>query len=435
MNKFLKVITLIVTVSLLSGCGIQIFAPRDTIKAPGATGFYAGVQDALEQSVGSDINLKYPLVDGVRTAFCTKDLDNCGGIEILAFYKKKTDSVGTHINVLCQDDGKWKSVQDIDLMGNELLQISFADLDADGCEEVVAGWQVHTKKDNQLCVYKMENKALVQRAGETYSAFTVCDIDNNGKQEIAVSLLNTETKKASATFYEFKDNEFILQSHLVLDGNISSYAGMSSSKLKTGETAIYLDAYKSSDTMITELIYMKDGVLYNPFADPNTRENRKTLRRVALKSRDINGDGFIEIPFMYSMNGYENGDPSEKQYITFWKYFDTEEYDTVLTAWYCKAQGYYLVLDNELAKKITVIYDSNEGTAIFCKWDKAGEAAGDEIFRIAAVDSNVFKKSPPEGYTKISETTEKVFAVKMGEASDFDLDPKKISQSFKYIID
>lgn len=185
-------------ISLLSGCSVQILAPEDTIRAPGATGFYAGVQQALEEAVGSDIILKYPLVDGIRTAFCTRDFDNCGEIEILAFYQKKAEGSVTRINVLTQVDDKWQSIQDVDPLGNELLEVSFADLDADGSDEIVAGWQVYTSKANQLCLYKMENKALVQRAGETYSAYTICDIDGNGQKEIAVSLLDAEAKKRFA---------------------------------------------------------------------------------------------------------------------------------------------------------------------------------------------------------------------------------------------
>ena len=43
-----------------------------------------------------------------------------------------------------------------------------------------------------------------------------------------------------------------------------------------GKTAVYLDGLKSSDVMITELIYYENGALFNPFAKGDYAENTVT---------------------------------------------------------------------------------------------------------------------------------------------------------------
>ena len=71
--RALKLCAAVAALALLSGCSMKGFSPEDTIKAPGATGYYAGVQKALEQAVGNDIVLKYPKVGANHSAFCSGD--------------------------------------------------------------------------------------------------------------------------------------------------------------------------------------------------------------------------------------------------------------------------------------------------------------------------------------------------------------------------
>ena len=191
MKKTIKLLAVLSAVLLLSGCSAKGLSPESTIKAPGATGYYAGVQKALEQAVGKDIVLKYPLVNGRRSAFCSGDFNGSGKDEVLAFYQQKGEAAVTRMNLLSWDNGKWSSVQDIDPAGKELLTADTSDLDLDGNFEILTGWQVSTAKTNQLCIYKMENGGLIQRADETYNAYTVCDIDNDGRDDVGIALIDS----------------------------------------------------------------------------------------------------------------------------------------------------------------------------------------------------------------------------------------------------
>ena len=447
MKKAIKICALILAAALFSGCSMKGFSPEDTIKAPGATGYYAGLQKALEEAVGNDIVLKYPQVGSNRSAFCSGDFDGNGKDEVLAFYQKKGESSVTRMNLLSWENGKWRSVQDLNPVGLELLQAEISDLDLDGAYEIITGWQISTAKTNQLSIFKMEGGGLVQRADEAYNAFVICDIDNDGRDDVGIAVISPDSKKASLTFSNFENNTVKTVSHIMLDGGVTEYVNVISSAVN-GKTAVYLDGVKSSDVMITELIYTENGNLYNPFANSDYAENTVTARRNGRKCKDINGDGTIEIPLAKPIAGYNL--VSGGGYYTDWSDYDGKDFQSVMAAWYCLSEGYYLMLDDSWREEVTVIFDSENGTAVFCRWNREQQTAGSEIFRIAVFDSEKFsegtssdtdggensEEASSAGYISLAVSDNKTFAVKF---TDYSGEPsptyEQLKSKFKFIVD
>lgn len=446
-EKVLKLCAAAVALALLSGCSMKGFSPEDTIKAPGATGYYAGVQKALEQAVGNDIVLKYPKVGANHSAFCSGDFDGNGKDEVLAFYQKKGESAVTRMNLLSWENGNWKSVQDLNPVGRELIEAEISDLDLDGAYEIITGWQISTAKTNQLIIYKMEGGGLVQRADETYNAFVICDIDNNGRDDVGIAIIDSQSKKASLTFNDFENNTFKTESSIMLDGGVTEYVNIIASETG-GKTAVYLDGLKSSDVMITELIYYENGALFNPFAEGEYAQNTFTARRSGRRCKDVNGDGKIDIPLAKPIAGYNL--VGGAGFYTDWSYYDGKEFKSVMAAWYCTSEGYYLILDESWKDGVTVIFDSEKGTAVFCRWNSQSKTAGSEIFRIAIFDSDKFSgesgQNAPEaenseevstvGYIALAVSDNRTFAVKFTDYSgEYSVTYEQLKAKFKFIVD
>ena len=428
MKKTIKLLAVLSAVLLLSGCSAKGLSPESTIKAPGATGYYAGVQKALEQAVGKDIVLKYPLVNGRRSAFCSGDFNGSGKDEVLAFYQQKGEAAVTRMNLLSWDNGKWSSVQDIDPAGKELLTADTSDLDLDGNFEILTGWQVSTAKTNQLCIYKMENGGLIQRADETYNAYTVCDIDNDGRDDVGIALIDSEKKQSSLTFNDFENNDFKTVSHIMLDGGVTEYPNVQVSKVD-GKNAVYLDGLKSSDTLITEVVYTENGVLYNPFSADESAENTVTARKNGRKCKDLNGDGKIEIPLTVPLPGYDS-----TLLRTDWSTYENGEFKSVMSAWYCVGEGYYLVFEDSWQDRETVIFDPEKGTADLCEWDKDGKAVGNELFRIETFETEKFDRQA--GYISLASSDQTTFAVKFSDyEGPFSVSFERLKNNFRFIVD
>ena len=217
-KRVCKWIAALLLPALLSGCNVAFFSPENAIHAPAATGIYQGVQAALEQAVGQNVVLKYPLVEGVNTAFFAKDLDGDGNREMLAFYRLPSEGEVTRMNVIGQVDGQWQSVQDIEPVGSEILHVDFCDLNGDKLDEICVGWSVSTARNNKMCVYQVGKGRLVQRAAEDYTNHVLCDIDNDGLQELGLALLNAELGTSTLSFHKFQNNTFATIGSPAVDG-------------------------------------------------------------------------------------------------------------------------------------------------------------------------------------------------------------------------
>ena len=186
--------------SLLSSCKLTFFSPKDTIRAPGATGYFEGVRQALETAVGGETVLRYPMKGDERSAFSVHDFDSDGTDEIVAFYRMRSEMDAVRLNMLKYEDGKWVSVQDIGPIGNDLEKIGYADLDLDGVDELVVGCSVTAAISNKLTVYGYQKGKLVQRASEDYNDFVICDIDSDGAKELGLLKTDKNAKTSQMNF-------------------------------------------------------------------------------------------------------------------------------------------------------------------------------------------------------------------------------------------
>jgi hypothetical protein len=432
--KIRKILLLVFLVGclLLSGCDTPLLNPQETLTAPGATGVYRGAQKALEDAVGTDIILKYPLVEGVNTAFCPKDLDGDGQQEMLAFYRQATKGTVTRVNLIRNTKEGWESVQDLDPVGSDVVSVDFCDLNGDGLDEVCIGWGVSNIQSNQMSVYQTVNGLLVQRASESYTRHVFCDIDGDSVKELGLALLDTTKATSAISFFEMDTKDFSAVGSLSLDGSVISYANITAAPITSQSMGVYLDAYKGTDSLITELIYMKDGKLYNPFAGNQDNTNIATLRYCSLTSTDINKDGVVEIPFMERLPGYAQEDEILGHHLICWRYFNGNISDTALTWWYNGAEGYYLEIDTAWQGKISVVYDEKDKEYIFYRWN--GEKVGERLFSIKRYTLLQWEEAAPADYAVLQKDSVSIWAAAVEEDNPLAITFTQIQNNFRFYI-
>ena len=335
-RRFCRLIAALLTVMLLAGCGTSFYDPKSTMRSPRPTGDMENLLKALESAAGKDIVLKYPDSAGTRSAFLLHDLDGDGVEEALAFYQKRAEGALTRVNLIRNVSGVWRSVQDLDPIGSELLSVDFGDLNGDGIDEVITGWSVYNTKENQMCVYQQRNGRLVQRANEAYTQYVVCDIDNCGSDEVAIIQLNTTAKTAMMNFLRFENDQMTVKGTVQLDGNVTGYMKVKCAPLNNSNMGIFIDAYKGAQGLITELVTYENSMMVNKFFDIQKQETTQTMRYLMMASSDINRDGYIEIPFATELPGYPSSAPEKKEYLITWQSYDGQgRFPLAFRAWYC----------------------------------------------------------------------------------------------------
>lgn len=418
--KKLKILLCAVLIFALSGIlsGCRLFsASEDLLIPPRPQGELSEIQERLRESFGSSIKLKYPTDGDYRSAIISYDLTGNGVNDAIAFYSTESDNISAmHISVVTKRDGKWEASKDIAVLASGVEQVRFDDLDGDGVSEIIVGWNIYGNVDKEVAVYSFDGELLTQRINEKYSEFLCCDLDTNQKKELFVLHLNSTDKKATAKLLELNEGSGATElSSCRSDGNVSGYSSVVESKLLNGKPAIFVDGQKGGSTL-TEIMYLENGSLVNPFCDIQTFVTTVTERASGVSAKDINGDGSLDIPMIQLLPGYEHAAEKDKLYVTKWCAYDGVKLVVTMTAVMNYTDGYYFTVPKALDGRITVDKNVESRTRTIYLYDGVTAARAGELFRIRTVNINNWESSPADyaDWQEIASNESVVYAVKMG---------------------
>ncbi|MBE6809591.1 MAG: VCBS repeat-containing protein [Ruminococcaceae bacterium] len=433
-KKMLAIIIALFICVLFTGCDI-IDNTKDMVSPPELTGDMSPIADALYKSVGTNCDLKYPSAGDRRSAIIQEDINGDGVFEAFVFYSTNDDEMTTmHINIICQRDGKWRSVSDQTIVANGVEMVDFCDLDNDGVEEILIGWEVNGNNEKQLGVFTFDEDTLSQKLLQPYTSFMCCDLDSNGISEIFVHLLNTAEKTNKAMIYNYLNGEMAQTAGCVMDGSVKSVEKPILSTLSNGQKAIYIDEIKGVGS-VTEVLYVLKGELINPLLDTdNSFENILTLRAASLKIQDINSDGIIEIPVASELPNATDSD--EKLYYTNWCSFNGEKLSVKLVTLVNTVDGYYLAVPNSMVGYLAVQKDIDKHERKFYHFDSKNNVLGKLLFTVTAVDADDWasKEFDHGNKTEVARNDTMVFVVELGEgASAFAITIDYIKDTFNFV--
>lgn len=399
-------------------CGCEVF-PANTyelLSPPEMTGDYYPIGRALSASVGKGYNLRYPSGGDRRSAIVLNDIDNDGEREAFAFYSM-TDQE-THLNVIRRNGEEWASVDDISFAAGGVERIDFCDLNNDGVQEIVVGWEMHTAAEKQFAVYSFEDGKLIQKMLQKYTEYLCCDIEGDGENEIFVQLLNTTDSNNRAVILRPVDDGVTEISSCLMDRNVKSVFSVTIGTLSNGQPAIYIDELKSSGA-ITEVLLVNKGQLINPLLEETAGENTRTARSSSLMCRDINHDGVLEIPV--SSEVYTAVEKStEKLYYTKWSSFNGETLVVKQTELINQNDGYSMILPGNWVDNIAISigFERNKRTFYSIDSEKKTKNKLAEVytFKISEWDKDDFKR--PENAEEICRTATSVIVGKIFSSED-----------------
>ncbi len=356
---------------LCSGCSLDV---EQFLRPPKTQGEQQAVQTALETYIrdsgqaGSRYTLCYP-VEGDHTAafvLCdaagkpVADTEDDAALA-LAFYAPLTASTDTHINLLRREGDEWISVADVVGASANILQVAFGDLDGDGLAELITGWDTYNSRDRRLSVFSLSQGLSRLSDDRVYTRLFVGDLTADGRDSLL--LLHIATDGVTATMETLRGTDLISLGQVMLDRNIQQFNTMTLCRLADNVHGLYIDAVKSTDTAITELIYYDEDGLHAPLCNQAGRVNTVTARPAGFAMRDVDGDAQVEIPLCTLLPGYAAGESAaDHAYRTDWMAWDIAD-----NAWRLKlstvvntADGYLVVLDESRKETVATTYVPNE---------------------------------------------------------------------------
>ena len=433
MKKILALILAFCMAIILCGCDLFDDA-NELLSPPELTGEMAPIAKALEKSAGSDCDLKYPADGEYRSAIVLEDINGDAIYEAFAFYSTSDDEMTTmHINAICQIDGKWTSVADKTAIATGIEKVEFSDLDDDGNKEIVIGWDVNGTSEKQLSLFTFENNVLAQQLVQSYTGFSCCDLNKDGKNELFVHMLNTSEKTNKAMVYSYNKRQIEQTATCVLDSSVKSAEKPIFAALSNGQRAIYIDEIKGVGS-VTEVLYFSEGELINPLLDEESLENVSTFRAASLETQDINADKVLEIPIASDLpNAISDG---EKLYYTNWCSFNGELLSVKIVTMVNTVDGYYLTVPNTMVGRIAAYKDTENHVRRFYYYDAQESKLGEELFTITAIKSSKWDKEDFDrgNMVELERKDETVFVAALGSgAQDFAITIDTIKNSF-YLV-
>lgn len=433
-KKFIALLMVICICSSFCGCAF-VDNTDDMVSPPELTGEMSPIADALYDVTGADCDLKYPTEGTHRSAIVLEDINGDSIFEAFAFYSTSGDEMTTmHINVICKNDGEWVSISDQTIVATGVEMVDFCDLDGDGTEEILVGWDVNGTSEKQLSVFTFRENELTQQLLQAYTSFLCCDIDSNGTNEIFVHLLNVSEKINRAIVYSYNEKGMAQTAGCIMDSSVKSAAAPVLSVLSNGQKAIYIDEIKGVGA-VTEVLYISKGELINPLLDNDISfENNSTLRAASLEIQDINQDGILEIPIASELpNAVSDG---EKLYYTNWCSFNGEKLSIKLVTIVNTVDGYYLTVPNSMVGYIAVYKDIEKHERRFYHYDSVNAVLGKLLFTVTAIDADEWDSSDFARGSKaeLSRNKDVVFVAELGEgASAFAITTDVIIDSFNLV--
>ena len=381
-KEFLACLTAGLLAVLMSGCSIANLDSKDLMRPPRPTGDKAQIQHLIEQNAGNQkYTLKYPQSGNYRSAVILYDMNGDGSEEAIGLYRTKDENPQTHLVVIDEvgeeEEQQWQIVGEFTTAFPEVTEVDFADLNGDGIDEIIVGWNANSTMTNVLSVYSYDNNRCTQiSSDEIYYEFAVGDFTQSGFDSIVLINLSTSEKSAAASLYCYNDNDkkITLVSEAAMDSEVTRLFNVTSGKVdSTGTFAVFADGVTGL-RYNTQVIYfdvpqfqLKSETVQSGLISEYDSIN---LKSTAIVSKDINGDGIVEIPVCTKMPSDSSSTGMEYAGLISWCNYSTTDNNTEIlrTVVYNNKGGYYYIIPDEWYGHVTAVISDDGRTMTFMEY-------------------------------------------------------------------
>ncbi len=422
---------------VLTGCTTMTMGNvENLLTPPDLSSEQTEIKEALMETVGKNIKLKYPRLGDYRSAFLIADIDEEKTEEAIVFYEKTgiTDGDGRlHMAILDKKDDKWTAVFDSAGMGTDVERVRIEKLGNEKLPTVLVGYSFTGNMGKVLTAYNYSKGTLTERLHESYMNLEITDLDNNGENEI--SLITGDNKVKVCVIDEEGIRNFETDIEPVTSGE---YSRIINGKLRDGRNALYIDTPHSDGMTTTQIIYVQNGFVKNPVyslqTDTSANTLVKTMRPTGYYSVDIDGDGVVEIPVPVIMTGYENEDVASQLFLTEWYDFNPTNlsFEKKNTGYYSITDGYCFMMPSRWTGSVTVKRDIAKNEIVFYKYNGDIKDDSVELMRICVVNKSSATEKLNEGYIKIHETVQVEYLVKISDDKSEPLVPTESEVTYNF---
>lgn len=403
-----KIVALVVVASFcLFGCSPTQTGTDELMAPPKLSVQQTNIYNALEQSSGKNIKLKYPKKGEFTSAFLVRNLDNEPTDEAIVFYEAPNAQNATlplRMSVLDQREGKWVSTYETGVEASEVEKVSF--ITTDDVVSVIIGFNQTANSEKLVKQYNYNNGILNEVSTVSCNNFEVFDFDADIVNEIVTISAKSgvaEQRRSIATLYEIGAKGFVMQSSVSMDPTVTEYINVNGGKLENGKPALYLDGVKSAAIISTEVIVVENGKLSNLVynRDPDMSLVDKTVRPAGLASLDFAKKGIYYIPQSVVAPGYEIAPKYQAHSFTEWYSLTYGALQFEQTSYVDYKLGFIFTMPEVWIDRVTIEKSSSESEVLFYRYKNNASDNSEKILSIKAIKKTDYNKSPIQNTHRI----------------------------------
>ena len=319
--------------SLLSGCSFPMtenMQVEELLRAPRLSGDYGALQNALNEWLGESAQLKYPMQGDLLSPFLLQDLDGDGEQDAAVLYTTAQTS-NVCIAFLQRDaDGVWTVRKSIEGLADTVDNVRLAQLQDGGAVQLVVGY-LASQGDSYLAVYSYEHGEVNAILEQSYEQYLVEDITGGGNEDLI--LMSTLEDGGVQIELLTVDRDGMFQQVAVMGLSADKFSGCASVTAGLGADGkhyLVLDGWTgiSGNHLATVLLRFDEESQQMVPADQITTGElyNASLRNVSnLVSRDLDGDGTVEIPTQPDEAGLLNMSQSRRMDFIVWMDYTSPE--------------------------------------------------------------------------------------------------------------
>lgn len=439
MKKSLFCLICVLLVFFQSGCSIGVNVDN-MLTPPKLSEAQEQIYQALKDTTGSAISLKYPKSGSYLSAFSVVDIDDDGMEEAIVFYEKTgvtNAGSGLRINVLDRIDGVWKSVCDRSAEGSEIEKVVFSKLGDSDSMNVIVGYSTANQSEKFVSVYSYEDEYLDLTFSKSYALFDVgFSRESENPDLILLTPAAAAEQQASAAVYQLDADGKYHEYLCLFKDSYTDFSQLIYGDLPDGSIALYVDAATGTSTgaagLQTEILSFNGEKLVNLLENLG-RSSKETVRPAGLYSRDIDADGVPEIPVQRVFTGYESMAESEQVLRTDWLMMNSSLLFAEYRSFYSSNDGYVFMLPEQWQGKVTVVNDAAADEVQICRYDGEWSEKMPVLLRIyISSDEADTNEHLAAGYHLLHTKGTAAYLVKAESADDMEITVAEMIMCFQF---
>lgn len=363
-------LSLILTVALmLSGCSFG--GEMGTMLTPPAMSVgREALTDAIRTAIGDDYELVYPQAGSYRTGIISEDLTGDGQTEAVCFYRSSAKGKKIGFLVMESEGENWSVLAKGENEAASVGRVAFGDMDGNGLDELIVGWQYLTEADGSFDIYTLEKGKAVSRHNGLYTRFVVLD---GAPGALVVISRNAESRAVSASLIGDIGEGIGVINTVAMHDRAVDYLAMEPGRISGNLPAVFVDEQLENGQCMTEVLVINEqGRLSNGLM---TQMNMSTLRYTLVTCRDADLDGATEVPTEEALPSYIRNGVTENLHLIHWNAYDGQQLQPKSQAFINMTENFSLSFPKSWENKVTVerpaendrsfLFKSREGELLF----------------------------------------------------------------------